>query len=385
MTLSTSTLIRFVIVLGLCSCWLLGNKLLLAQTDRSDPANLVVAIQGRPSLKRHGWINYAPIAFGTWLQEGDLLDLGESSSAKVVCSDLTLHDVSMGIGAIPCPPSRVVLRRQDGSLIHVTRGWPNDGSSPIVLSPRKTKLLSPYPTIRWTPVKGATTYHVSIRSLDFSWTSDTTIATKLVYSEKSPRLDKGPRLKGDVEYRVIVVADGVGTYDEPGFGLGFSLIGPKEKEVVLQEQRQIEHFNLPEGPTQFLIAHLYANHGLYAEAIDRLEAIFPSLTVAAVKRLEGDLYMKIDLPRQAESDYLASLDLSKSENDSEGQMLGHRALAYIYGQIVGNRQAAYEQLKETVDLARSLGDALTASQVEKRLAELKAEAPKSEAAEPNKE
>jgi hypothetical protein len=140
-------------------------------------------------------------------------------------------------------------------LIHATRGWPNDGSSPIVLSPRKTKLLSRYPTIRWTPLKGGARYHVSIRGPDFSWTSDSTTATTFVYSGKAPKLEPG------TDYKVIVVADGRAVSDEPGLGLGFSIIGTKEKDVVLQEQHQIEHFSLPQGPTQFLIAHLYAGTG----------------------------------------------------------------------------------------------------------------------------
>src|SRR5258708_5126011 len=80
----------------------------------------------------------------------------ESSRAKVVCSDLTLHDVPTGIVGVPCPVSRVVLRRVDGTLINATRGWPSDGSFPVVLSPRKTKLISANPTLRWSPVKEAT-------------------------------------------------------------------------------------------------------------------------------------------------------------------------------------------------------------------------------------
>jgi len=75
------------------------------------------------------------------------------------------------------------------------------------------------------------------------------------------------------------------------------------------------------------------------------------------------------------------LDLSKSENDGGGQMLDRKALAYIYEQIVGNREAAYRQLEETLNLARDLGDDLTASQAARRLAELKALSPKFRVAE----
>jgi len=372
--MTVPTLSRFVIAFALSIFWLLGNNLLFAQTDGSDPANVVVAIQGRLSLKRYGWTNYVPIAFGTWLQEGDLLDLGESSSAKVVCSDLSLHDVRMGIGAIPCSPSRPVLRRQDGSLIHATRDWPDDGA-PIVLSPRKTRLLSPYPTLRWTEVKGAHTYHVYIRGLKFGLAGADTTATSFDYSAKDPTLEPG------VDYKLIVAADGQAPSDEPGPDLGFSIVEPMEKALILQEEHQVESLKLPDGPTQFLVAYLYSTHRLYAEAIDRLEMVFPTFNVAAGKRLQADLYMKIGLPRQAESDYLVSLDLSRIENDKEGQMLDHKALSYVY-ELIGNRKASSQQLLETLDLARSLGDDFTARQAETRLAEIKAAAVRHTASKP---
>ena len=321
---------------------------------------------GDVHVKRLGRSQETAVVFGTGLQVGDLLTVGEASHAMVVCSDLTLHDVPMGIGAIPCSASRVVLRRQDGSLIHATRGWPNDGSAPVVLSPRKTRLLSPHPTLRWTPVKGVTTYRVFIRGLNFSWGSPDTASTELDYPNSAPKLEPG------VDYKTWVVAHDGSTSDEPGPDLGFSVLGDKEAQIVVHDRHQIESLNLPDGPTQFLIAHLYANHGLYAEAINRLEAAFPTFKVAAVKRLQADLYMKVSLPRQAEREYLASLDLSKSENDSEGQMLEHKALAYIYEEVVGNREAACQQLKETLDLARTLGDDSTVGQAEKALDRLSA-------------
>ena len=91
--------------------------------------------------------------------------------------------------------------------------------------------------------------------------------------------------------------------------------------------------------------------------------------------------MKIGLPRQAESDYLVSLDLSRIENDKEGQMLDHKALSYVY-ELIGNRKASSQQLLETLDLARSLGDDFTARQAETRLAEIKAAAVRHTASKP---
>jgi hypothetical protein len=356
---------RFLLLLLLGILWVAFPQTRVLEAQATvEPANLIVETDGQVKVKRQGWTAYAPVVFGTGLHVGDLLNRGESSYAKVVCSDLTLHEIPTGIGGVPCSASRMVLRQADGSLINATRGWPNDGSFPVVLSPRKTKLISTHPTLRWIPVKGATAYRVIVRGENLQWTTVVANAA-VVYPENAPRLETG------VDYKLVVMANGADSSDEPGLGLGFSVLSAKDKKTVLQEQNQIENLGLPAGPTQFLIARLYADHGLYAEAIERLETTSRTFKAAAVTRLLGDLYMYVGLARQAEGNYLNSLDLSNAENDDEGQMLLHKALAYIYEQILGNRDAAALQLNATLDLAKKLGDDLTASQTGKQLADLK--------------
>ena len=349
------------------SAWLtfLHVSLIEGQATDPEPLNLIVQLEGPVKFKRPGWTGYTPVVFGTRLRTGDLLSLGESSRAKVVCSDLTLHDVPTGIGGVPCSSSHAVLHTAKGSLIHPTRGRSNDDSYPTVLMPRRTKLLSAHPTLRWTPVKGATSYSVVIRGDQFFWSTVVNSGTEVVYPEKASPL------KPDVDYKLIVVASNGETSDEPGLGLGFSLLNSEETKVVRQGQKQIENLGLLQGPTDFLIAHLYAEHHLYAEAIERLEGVSEKFKVSAVQRLMGDLFMDIGLVRQAESHYLNSLDLSTTENDEEGQMIVHKTLAYIYQQILGNKETAAQQLSATLELAKKLGDDLTVSQAEKQLAELK--------------
>jgi hypothetical protein len=346
-----------------------GAKPIGSEINSNQPVNLVVLVEGPVNLKRQGWSVYAPLAFGTTVHIGDLLRVNEGSRSQVVCSDLTLREVPTGISAVPCSAARVVLKGKDGSKIMATRGWPSDGSFPVVLSPRKTKLISTHPTLRWTGVKGATAYTVVVRGGDLYWSTVVTSATEVVYPQKAPQLEVG------VNYKLLVVANDGRPYDEPGLGLGFSLLPSQDKKAVLQEQKQIESLGLSEGPTQFLIAHLYADHGLYAEAIERLEGVSQKFKMAAVERLLGDLHMDIGLPRQAEADYLTSLDLSKAENDDEAQMLLHQVLAYLYGHTLGNKGMASQHLNAMLDLARKLGDDSAANQAGKQLAELKTASP----------
>ena len=357
------------LVLLQCGAWLLflQSKVLGTENDGGQGVNLAVFTEGQVSMKRQGWTSYASVVFGTSLRRGDLLRLDDSSRAKIVCSDLTLHEVSSGIVGVPCEASRPLLRRPDGSMINATRSWPSDGSFPLIISPRMTRLLSPHPVLRWTPVKGTADYHVIVRGMNFYW-SRVYPGTEVNYPDSAPPLEAG------VDYKLVVETSGSNnrsSSEEPGLGLGFAMLGSKERKTVLEEEEQIENLGLPVGPTQFLIAHLYATHGLNAEAIERLEGISNTFKVAAVARLLGDLYLNVALPRQAESSYLNSLSLSKDGKDEEGEMLVHLALARIYGQALGSVKSASEHLDAALALAKKLGDDYTTIEVGKRLAELR--------------
>ena len=349
------------ISLAICciSFTLLGATVLEAQID-TNALNVAVGIQGQVTVKRNGRTGYAPVVFGTGLHIGDLVNLGESSHAKIVCADLSLREVPAGLGPVPCPVSKPVLPEPDEWVINPTRSWPSDGHFPIVLAPRKTKLMSDHPVLRWKPVTGTARYSVIIRGQDFYWSIEIS-GTELVYPESAPRLRPG------IDYKLIVATNDRSSSDEPGLGLGFSLLSSKETKAILQQQEQIERIGLPDGPTQYLVANLYAANGLCAEAIERLERVAQQFKAAAVERLLGDLDMNIGLPREAEAHYLKSLDLSAAEQDDDGEMLEHGALAYIYGEVMGNQKLAGEQLQAMLDLARKLGDDETATRVHKDL------------------
>jgi hypothetical protein len=343
-----------------------GPTFLAAQSPGREEANLAVSIEGQVAVKRPGWTNYSPVVFGTSLRSGDLLRIEAASSIKIVCSDLTLREIPVGLGGVPCESSRPVLLRPDGSMVKPTRGWSNDGSFPVVLSPRKTKLLSPRPLIRWTPVPGVTSYTVIVRSADLYWASPVSSDRPVRYPFSAPQLKPGQ------DYKVIVATPrGRDSSAEPGVGLGFAVLSPEETRTVLREEKQIENLGLAEGPTKFLVAHLYASHGLRAEAIEELEAISEKFKVAAVTRLLGDLYLSIGLTRQAEASYLSTVEQAKSEKDEIGQMLAHLALARIYEQVLGNKEAATEHFDAALAMANKLGDNYTANAAGQGLGELR--------------
>jgi len=138
--------------------------------------------------------------------------------------------------------------------------------------------------------------------------------TELQYPDNAPKFEAGQSYK-----LIVAISDEQNSGNESANGLGFSVLSSKERKVVLEEQKQLERLNLEEGPTQYLVAHLYASHGLNAEAIQRLEAVSKMFMVPATERLLGELYLSVELPRQAEVHYLKSLDLSQERRMTKGK------------------------------------------------------------------
>jgi hypothetical protein len=339
-----------------------------AQSDDAPTgsANLVVLVQGHAAIKRKNWTGFAPLTFGTNLQAGDLVRLDQSSIAKVVCADLKIHDLRAGITGSPCTSSEEILRRSDGSLLRPTRGAPSEGMFPIVLSPRLTKVLSDRPLLQWTEIKDVSTYHVLVRGTELLWTARVQSETEIQYPDDARKLEAGQ------SYKLIVAIDEERSSEmESGPGLGFSVLPSKERKIVLQEQKQLERLGLDEGPNHYLIAYLYASHGLNAEAIQLLEAATKKFQVPATERFLGDLYMTVALPRQAETHYLKSFELSQKEEDEEGKLRCSLALGTIYGRVLGNRKAASEHLGVAIAIADKLGDDATINRARKQLSELK--------------
>jgi hypothetical protein len=99
-----------------------GPTFLTAQNPGREGVNLAVSIEGQVAVKRPGWTTYAPVVFGTGLRPGDLLRIDEASTVKIVCSNLTLHDIPVGLAGVPCENSRTVLMRPNGSMVNPTRG-----------------------------------------------------------------------------------------------------------------------------------------------------------------------------------------------------------------------------------------------------------------------
>ena len=235
---------------------------------------------------------------------------------------------------------------------------------PIVISPRSTKVLSEHPVLRWTEVKDASTYHLMVRGPELLWTTVIESKTELTYPPTAPKLEAGQ------QYKFIVAVDNEHYSEvEEVNGLGFSLLSSKERKTVLNQQKRLEQLSLEQGPTQYLVARLYGSTGLNAEAIQELEDAAKVFKSPATERLLGELYLKVQLARQAETHYSRALELSKKEKDDEGEMQCNLALATIYSRAFGNARTARRHFEAAIAIADRVGDNVTANLARKQLSE----------------
>jgi uncharacterized protein YceK len=331
-------------------------------TPGDNSMHVVVAVQGQLSVKREGWTEYASALFGTGLRYGDLLRLEGSSQATIACADLTLKPVPSGTGGAPCRVATPTILKYGESLVIITKG-DTYGEFPMVISPRRTKLLNAFPTLRWTPVAGVTTYRVSVRGPDVNWSTDVSSKTEVVYPDDASALVAGGT------YKVIVVAGNRSSEEESTPGLGFTLLKPDEAQAVREAETKIRVLDLGETPKRFLVASLYAAQGLNAEAIEQLEELSNTLKEPAVARSLGDLYLRIGLNRFAEERYLQALGLSQRLNDVEGQALAQNALGLVY-EALGNKGEALQRLQKAMEWYRKLGDAKRIEEIREQLGKM---------------
>ena len=342
---------------GCCSAAARLSRRLRDLQDGGAESGLIVGVQGDAAVKRAGWRDYAPALFGAPLRRGDLLRLGSAGSATVACADLKLATVEGGVSGYPCQTAPRTPLVYEGTLLNPTRGDGVSGDAPLVISPRKTKLLNPRPVLRWQPMPGAKSYKLSLQGTN--WTTEVSGASELPYPDSAPALQPG------VTYRLVVTAGDRSSSEEPGAGFGFSVLGAAEAKAVKEAEAKIRALGLTETATALLIANVYATNGLYAEAIEGLERL-PGPQEPAVLRLLGDLYISTGLNRLAEERYAAALARSEALNDIEGQARAQHALGRIYDAL-GNPAEARRHLSDALALYDRLGDAKKATEVKAQL------------------
>ena len=294
---------------------------------------------------------------GMLIRKGYMLTLRDGARATVICGDGKKRELLPGPQGCPCTAPctpEICGIRYDGSTIGRTRGPDTQrGAFPVVISPRKTMLLNPRPTIRWAPIAGAkenTIYKVTIygEGMKEIWTRVVGSETTLNYPENEPPLTPGQT------YKVVVTSDGLSSEQDHSPGLGFTTLTTDQARALAGEEINRKELGLPDTQTRFLLANLFAARELYSEAIEQLEALYATMKESAVVRMLGDLYAAIGLNREAEKNYLRALAATAADNMESIGATNHN-LSQVY-ESLGTNDLAIARLEKAMRVYRRLGN-----------------------------
>jgi hypothetical protein len=230
---------------------------------------------------------------------GDLVDVAASSLVNLICGEATtVHPLTAGIHGVPCGVG------DRGAIWIGGRAWDPGGTRgepvPMLLSPRKTTLLSAHPKIRWASVANVSKYTVRVTGPNVDWSARVD-STETVYP------DNAPALVGGQSYRIRIFGGKRTSEDEGVTGLDFTIITDTEAARVKAREAEINGLNVEETSKRLLIASLYARNNLNAEAIMRLDE---GSSDPETVRLLADLFLRVLLNDKAEEQYRRVLQLA---------------------------------------------------------------------------
>lgn len=325
--------------------------------------HLLVATRGAVLLRRAGWSAPAPTGPGAALRRGDLVSVPPGGLATVACADLTLRELPAGrFSGIPCAVPEKVALVFEGSLLAATRGDEND-ELPMVIGPRRTKLLSPRPVLRWSVPSGAGNVSVAVKGPSLAWQ-----AKPPAGSTSLPYPADAPALQPNANYRVTVTAAGRSSDEAADPGMGFTLLAEPAAAEVRAGVERIGALRLEPDAARLLTAHFMAARGLQAEAIEQLEAAAPAPRSLITL---GALYQSVGLARLAEARWLQAAKSAATANDVEAQAHAQLALGTIYLDVFGLRDDAARALGEAAALYAKLGDSAGAAQAREKASHAK--------------
>jgi hypothetical protein len=349
----------------------IGLDALWAQSQSTSTATALgqlAVVEGEVRLRSEGSSENCHVSVGSRFKRGDLLEVAASARAVVVCADLTKHELKAGVHGLPCkPPStgaRVLFL--DGAWIKINdpRGKSSASNIPIIISPRKTKLLNPRPILRWAPIAGRTKYIINVRGWNLDWSENVGPKTEIPYPQ-----DEDKQLTPGVIYKLTIKAGNHSSDDEGVSNLFFTLLTPREAQVIHDQRQKIISLGLPELTTQLMVAQLYAESELNSEAIEQLCSLPVKVMESAVLQLLGDIYFNCGLTLMAEEQYLLALEVADKKQDLFNKAQAQSSLGQLY-EMLGNRGKAITYWQQAKELYRRLADKEMIEKVEDALRRL---------------
>jgi hypothetical protein len=341
-----------------------------------QPENVRVTFKGE--------LQAIPVTAGTVVHVGDLLKVRSPVSGTLICDNVIARVALISNPRnqpVPCnstPEEGILIGRNGRKIDGPTMGDTASFAFPIVLTPRSTNTLEKRPILRWTSIPNAKTYKVTVRGEQESWSLNIDAVSGKPFQEITYPESCGserstwcaPSLKNGETYKVIVEANGRSSEEENLPNMGFTLLEPEKAQRIQAIKLNISELDVDADLRTKMLASLYANNRLNADAIQLLENDKAAQENPESIRLLGSLYLRVGLIRRAETLYLRLLEPTMLSRDTRiGQAISEQTLGEIY-EGVGNKPEAikhYVQAKSIFQFAR---ESASLNAVESRLTAL---------------
>jgi hypothetical protein len=329
--------------------------------------NMIVQAEGEVNLRRPGWADFVPAGFGTVVVPGDLIRVASGGSAAVFCgaaaewakgaASLAADGTEHGV---PCPSGRPRRPWSDVAALRAEIG----SDLPHIISPRNTALLDSRPPLQWQPLEGASSYTVSLVSDDGQERAPVKAQAALLDWPES-----WAPLQPDATY-VLVAAAGDRRSDagpEGNTGLGFWLLPDKDAAAIHEQEKQLRSAGLTDSAATLLVAGLYMQAGLRAEAAQMYAGIAGAQNSPAVQLALGQAYLEMGAAGQARSAFEQGASAAQAAEQSEFEaaaLVGIGLAMRLLQDDAGARQA----LQGASTIYTRIGDRDGAAQVQELLA-----------------
>lgn len=338
---------------------------------------LIVGMQGTiaQTKKEHlvvrstnATLNGVPLRIGQGLAGADQLNISTGGEVVVMClngREVVFKETST---VSPTCRSSEVRQADDRTIIGVVWDWfrgkplPRSiqdaraglADFPYVISPRKGKVLTTRPEIRWNQVKGVEIYTVQLSQLSSPATGTISwevTAEALNYQYPLAQL---PLIPGEIYSIKIATSNSIASTED-------------EQEVtveVLDEAKQQEFFGLLEQLRQLdlssqteiiLESILYEEYELYSQAIAILSGYMrENPNELDIREQLAELYARIGLPREAQQQYEEIVGRSRGQITEIRMRAFNRLADFAEWEKKGAIAAAYrtesQQISEQLSL-----------------------------------
>jgi hypothetical protein len=330
--------------------------------------NLLVQAEGEVWLRRAGWIDFLPAGFGVAVGPGDLLRVAEGGSAAVFCGDESKWEMGPASLAadglehgVPCQAGRPPRPWADVAAL---RGE-EDHLIPYVLRPRNTALLNTQPALSWHSLPDVNTYALTLISDD----GQDRAPVQATGGELNWPED-WPPLESHATYVLVVEGDGRHSDETSAShaGLGFWLLPSEEAESVQALEARLRAQSLSPTAAGMLVAELYLDHGLRAEAAELLEALADDDGTPAVWLALGQVYLETGLAIEAQASFEQALKGAQMAGELEAEAASQVGLG-LAARLLNDQEAAGEHLQAARALYEQIGHRDGLDQVDQLLAE----------------